>query len=89
MCSASCTLVRLEVSTTLSRVGPDVDAVVTVSNTGGATANAVSLTTAQLGSTNGTPLPQALGNIPAGGSVSATVHFAGVPPGASVLKIAR
>jgi hypothetical protein len=88
VCSSSCTLVRLEVSTTLSRNGPNVDAVVTVSNTGGATASAVSLTTAQLGSTNGTPLPQALGSIPAGGSVSATVHFAGVPPGASVLKIA-
>ena len=50
-------------------------ATITVSNAGTGTANNVVLTSVQLGSTSGTPLPQSLGNIAPGASATATVQF--------------
>ncbi|HEX6283992.1 MAG TPA: hypothetical protein VFZ71_03915, partial [Pyrinomonadaceae bacterium] len=52
---------------------------VTVKNSGGVTANNVRLTTATLVSptTNGTPLPQNLGNLAPGQSVTTVITFSG------------
>jgi hypothetical protein len=41
------------------------------------------LTLARLGATNGTPLPQTLGNIAPGATVNGIVNFANSTPGAS------
>ena len=83
-CTTPCGVVRLVVTSTLSRVNAStVQATVRVENTGTSTASAVSLTTATLGATNGTPLPQSLGSIAPGASVSTTVNFANSTPGAS------
>jgi hypothetical protein len=41
------------------------------------------LTSAKLGATNGTPLPQSLGSLAPGASVTTTVIFANSTPGAS------
>jgi len=54
-----------------------------VQNIGAVTANNVSLTTARLGSTTGTPLPQSLGNLVPGATVNTTVSFANSTPGAN------
>jgi hypothetical protein len=78
------------VTSTLSCVNPTtVKATYQISNTGTAAANNVMLTTAQLGTVNGTPLPQAVGNIPAfGASAFFDVFFSPSPaPGASTLKL--
>ncbi|HEU4507941.1 MAG TPA: hypothetical protein VFR78_06875, partial [Pyrinomonadaceae bacterium] len=57
---------------------------VTVKNVGGATASNVKLTTATLvaPTTNGTPLPQTLGNLAPGQSVTTVISFSGTnnPP---------
>ncbi len=80
-----CGGVRLVVSSTLVRTsGSNVQATITVQNIGTLAANAASLITAKLGATNGTPLPQALGNIGPGGSAVAVVNFTNSTPGASV-----
>jgi hypothetical protein len=55
----------------------NVVATVTIANTGSAAATNVVLTTAKIATTNGTPLPQSLPNIPAGGSIQTTVTFSG------------
>jgi hypothetical protein len=60
---------------------------VTVSNTGTATANSVTLTTAKLGAVDGVPLPQNLGNIAAGANVVTNVTFSGAPSGVQTLQI--
>jgi hypothetical protein len=74
---APCGGVRLVTTSSLTCTSPsNVQAVITVSNIGTLPANSVSLTLAKLGSTDGTPLPQALGTINPGGSASATVTFA-------------
>ncbi len=74
---APCGGVRLVTSSTLTCTSPsNVQAMITVSNIGTLPANNASLTIAKLGSTNGTPLPQSLGNIAPGGSVTVTVNFA-------------
>jgi hypothetical protein len=64
-------------TSTLSRdqTTGEVVVLVTVENTGTAAATSVLLTTATIGSTSGTPLPQSLGTIPVGGSAAATVRF--------------
>jgi hypothetical protein len=85
-CVTSCALVRLATSATLTRVGSDVVAAVTVQNQGVQTANNVMLTQATLGAVTGAPLPQALGNIAPGASATTNVTFANPgAPGASVL----
>jgi subtilisin-like proprotein convertase family protein len=83
-CTTPCGDVRLVVTSTLTRpTAGTVQASYSVQNIGTTTANNVMLTTAKLGSTNGTPLPQSLGNIAPGGSVASTVIFANSTPGAS------
>ena len=84
VCTTPCGGVRLVVTSSLSRpTAGTVSANVTVQNIGSVTANDVMLTTAKLGATNGTPLPQSLGNIAPGGSVSTTVFFSNSTPGAN------
>ncbi len=81
---SGCGIVRLVVTSTLARTGPtNVRATYTVTNQGSLPANGASLTIAKLGATNGTPLPQALGNIAPGGSSGGTVDFTNSTPGAS------
>jgi hypothetical protein len=84
-----CGGVRLVVTSTLTRTSPtNVLANYTVQNIGSTTAANVMLTTAKLGSTNGTPLPQSLGNIAPGGSASGDVNFTNSSPGtASTLTL--
>ncbi|HEU5340656.1 SMP-30/gluconolactonase/LRE family protein [Edaphobacter sp.] len=64
-------------------------ATVTVSNTGGSTAQNVVLTGVSVGSASGTPVPQSLGNIAPGGFVTSVVSVpasAGAPGSAAVVK---
>ena len=83
-CTIPCGGVRLTVTSTLTRAdSTHVSSTVTVQNIGSVTANNVMLTSARLGSTIGTPLPQSLGNIAPGASVSSTVAFVNATPGAS------
>ena len=77
---------------TLSRdVNNDVIVNITIANTGSNPATAVRITSAKIGTAVGTPLPQALPNIPAGGSVGAVVRFAaasvGAPSSAAVFSL--
>ena len=74
---APCGGVRLVTSSSLTCTSPsNVQATVTVSNIGTLPAANVMLTTAMLGSTSGTPLPQSLGTINPGANVGTTVNFA-------------
>jgi len=83
-CTTPCGGPNLVVTTTLSRTGAsNVLAAVTIQNIGAVVANNVMLTTAKLGATNGTPLPQSLGNLAPGASVNTTVNFNNSTPGAS------
>src|SRR4030095_13440960 len=83
-CTTPCGGPNLVVTTTLSRTSAsNVVAAVTIQNIGAVVANNVMVTTAKLGATNGTPLPQALGNIAPGASVNTTVNFNNSTPGAS------
>ncbi|HET6899999.1 MAG TPA: proprotein convertase P-domain-containing protein, partial [Vicinamibacteria bacterium] len=86
-CTNGCGTPRLLVTSSLSRNGQQVSAVITVSNEGASTATNVKLTQAMLGTASGTPLPQNLGNIPVGGSASATVVFASAPPPGSMTTL--
>ncbi|MFN2512357.1 MAG: hypothetical protein ABR568_13055 [Pyrinomonadaceae bacterium] len=77
VCTTPCGGVRLVTSSILACTSSsNVQAMITISNTGTLPANNVTLTIARLGSTNGTPLPQPLGAIAPGGSATATVNFA-------------
>ncbi len=81
---APCGGVRLVVKSTLVRTdATTVQASITVENIGTLPADASTLTTAKLGATNGTPLPQSLGSIGPGASVTTTVNFTNSTPGAS------
>jgi subtilisin-like proprotein convertase family protein len=84
-CTTPCGMARLVVTSTLTRDnGTTVRATYRIENTGTVQADNVQLTTAQLGSTNGTPLPQSLGSIPPGGfSAFSDVFFTNSTPGAS------
>ncbi|HEY6119516.1 MAG TPA: S8 family serine peptidase, partial [Pyrinomonadaceae bacterium] len=84
VCATPCGGVRLVVTSSLSRADAStVVAAVTVQNIGSTTANSVTLTNAKLGSTNGAPLPQSLGNLAPGASASTTVNFSNSTPGAN------
>ena len=65
------------ISTTgaLSTITGGYQLVVTVTNTGNVTAPNVQLTSATLGSANGSTMPASLGDIPSGGSASVTLTF--------------
>jgi hypothetical protein len=81
-CNNSCSgSPRIGVSIALSCNGSQVRATYTVANTGTATANSVTLTTAKIGAVNGTPLPANLGNLAPGQSAQAVVNFVGAPSG--------
>jgi hypothetical protein len=82
--SAPCGGVRLVITSPLVRTSAtNVQTTVTVRNTGTLPAANVTLTTAKLGATNGTPLPQSLGSIAPGGSASVVVNFTNSTPGAA------
>jgi len=84
VCTTPCGDVRLVVTSTLTRTSSsNVQASYTVTNIGTLPADNTMLTTAKLGSTNGTPLPQSLGNIAPGGSASGVVNFNNMTPGAA------
>jgi len=88
VCTNPCGIVRLVTSSTLTRTSPsNVLANITVSNIGTSPAANVMLTTATLGGTPGTPLPQSLGTINPGSSVNTTVNFATASTGSSTLVL--
>jgi hypothetical protein len=67
----------LVVTRTLARIADQVVVTLTIANNGGTAAQNVTLTAAKIGATSGTPVPQALGTIAAGGSVQAVVNVPG------------
>ena len=70
---------KIVITKTLAR-DPDTNQVVVnlnVSNAGGTAAQNVQLTIGKINTTSGTPLPQSLGIIPAGGSITAILRFPG------------
>lgn len=78
--------VVLNATATLARVNGQIVATVTITNSGGIAAEGVSLTGAVLGSASpSTKLPLALGTIPAGGTKTLTLAYAGsaAAPGAA------
>ncbi len=84
-----CGFVRLVVTSSLSRANAStVVGAITVQNIGSVAADDVTLTTAKLGSSNGTPLPQGLGNLAPGGSTSVIVIFNNSTPGSSSMLTA-
>ena len=82
--------VQLITTATLTQLGDgSYQANVSLRNNGTGTAQGVVLSTASLGSAAGTPVPQAVGDIPPGGAVSALLTFpasAGVPGAAVVAR---
>jgi len=88
-CNSSCTQARLVTTTSLARNGADVVATISVQNQGITTATNVTLTSATLGATSGTPIPQNLGNLGAGQTATTTVTFANPGPSGTsqVLRI--
>jgi len=84
VCTTPCGGSNVVVASSLSRLDAStVIATLTVQNIGAVTANNVMLTTAKLGATIGTPLPQSLGNLAPGSSVTTTVNFNNSSPGVS------
>ena len=82
ICNTNCAVSpRISTTVVLSCNGSQVRAVYTVSNSGTAAANGVTLTTAKIGAVNGNGLPIALGNLAPGASAQATVNFTGAPSG--------
>ncbi len=81
VCNSSCSQARVVTTTTLARSGSNVVATVTVQNQGITTATNVTINSATLGATSGTPVPQNLGNLAAGQTASTTITFAN--PGAA------
>lgn len=76
--SAPGTPAKIVVTKTLRRNGSNQVVVdLWISNTGGTAAQTVQLTGGKIGATPGTPLPQALGTVAAGGTVTATLTFPG------------
>jgi hypothetical protein len=72
------------VTTTLTRQNSTtVVANISIQNIGPVTANNVVMNNAKLGTTNGTPLPQAAGNLLPGVTFNTTVNFTNSTPGAS------
>jgi hypothetical protein len=66
------------VAKTLARNGSNQVVVsLTISNAGGADALNLKLTVGKINTTSGTPLPQSLGTVAAGGAVPATLTFPG------------
>ena len=88
VCNTACAgAPRIATSAVLSCSGGNTVATITVTNSGTATATNVVLTTARLGSVNGTPLPQTVGSLAPGASATRTVTVSGAPSGATTLQI--
>ncbi len=87
VCTTPCGIVRLVVTSTLTRVNATtVKATYRVQNTGTVTANSVQLTNAKLGVAVGSPLPQALGSIAPGAfSAFTDVFFTNSTPGGNTI----
>jgi hypothetical protein len=82
VCTSPCGGVRLVVTSSLSRANASiVVGALTIQNIGSVTANNVLLTGVKLGATNGTPLPQSLGNLAPGAIVSTFANFTNSTPG--------
>jgi hypothetical protein len=83
---------KLVITQTLARgTGSVVVATLTIADTGGTAAQNVTLTSAKIGTTSGTPIPLALGTVNAGGSIQGTITFpaaVGVSGAAGVLSLA-
>lgn len=88
-CTTPCGGPNVVVTSTLSRTSAsNVAATISIQNISTVTVNNITLTTAMLGGTNGTPLPQSLGNLAPGASVSTVVNFTNSTPGvASTLSV--
>jgi len=83
-CTVPCGSTNVVVTSTLTRMNATtVVGNLSIQNIGAVTANNVTLTNAKLGLTNGTPLPQSLGNLAPGATVNTTVSFANSTPGAT------
>ena len=82
------TIVLVTTATVIRLGDGSYQATVTVSNHGTITAQNVVLTSGTLGAANGTPAPQSLPDIPAGGSDSATISFpaSAGSPGSAVVE---
>jgi hypothetical protein len=89
VCATPCGGVRLITTSAVTRINlSTVQAVITVQNIGSDSANNAILTTAKLGTTNGAPLTQPLGNIAPGSAASVVLTFVNSAPGVpSVLTI--
>jgi len=68
---------NLAVTKVLSRTGSTITTTITIANNGGTTATNVTATTAKVGSTNASGVPQNLGAIMPGGSAQAVVTVPG------------
>jgi hypothetical protein len=68
---------NLVVTRVLTRSGVNIVVRLTITNNGGTAAANVTLSSLKIGSTSGSPLPQALGTIASGASVQATVTVPG------------
>jgi hypothetical protein len=82
---------NLIVTRTLERIAGQVVATITIANNGGTSAPNVMLTTAQIGATSGTPLPQSIGTIPPRGALMGVITFpgsVGISGAASTLSLA-
>ncbi|HXQ73950.1 MAG TPA: S8 family serine peptidase [Pyrinomonadaceae bacterium] len=83
-CTVPCGSANVVVTSSLVRMNATtVVANITLQNIGAVAANNVNLSTAKLGATNGTPLPQAAGNLAPGATVNKTVSFTNSTPGAT------
>ena len=84
VCTVPCGSANVVVLSTLTRPNPTtVVANITLQNIGAVTANNVMITSAKLGATNGTPLPQSAGSLAPGATFNTTVSFTNSTPGAS------
>jgi hypothetical protein len=84
VCATPCGGVNLVVMSTLTRQNSTtVVANISIQNIGAVTANNVVINNAKLGTTNGTPLPQAAGNLLPGATFNTTLNFTNSTPGAS------
>jgi hypothetical protein len=83
-CTTPCGSANVVVTATLTRMNATtVVGNISIQNIGAVTANNVMLTTAKLGATNGTPLPQSAGNLAPGATFNTTVNFTNSTPGAA------
>ena len=83
-CTVPCGGANVVVTATLTRMNATtVVGNISLQNIGAVTANNVMLSNAKLGATNGSPLPQAAGNLAPGATFNTTVNFTNSTPGAS------